>query len=294
MLLDYIKGNIFLMILGVIVIAATIFVGIDVIKKQQEINKYQSEVTDIQSKAKSFTKFPYELSAANEERARENAEGAQAALDQALVNINRRYGLNTEVPRTMSPLAVRQLLRQESKRMENKLRHKEIKVAGSLGDFTFAPFMDNDFFPTSEEILLILRQVDIMNEIVELLSESGVASVTRINRGSLKPIRLDLYSYIEYEIDVEGDYDKVIRLLNSLHDAEYFFVVRDVDVMEQGDQVSALLNTTRGDRRTIIDPATGQEVPRYLPQADRIAFKEPAMVDVKITIEYYEFHDREG
>ena len=333
MILDFIKGNLFLAVFAVICLALTAVAGWDTISKQSKVNQYKKQVEEVRSSARAFAKFKWMLSPKNEDKAKANASMAKENFAATLKKIVDRYNVKPQSDSDMTPGQVKNLIRRRSLVMENKLRGENIEIPESLKNFTFAPYLGSKVFPNPREISMIMRQLEIMDEVVNLLAGSGIAQVTAINRDELEPTSMDLHSYIEFKVKLVGEHASIVHFLNSLHDSKYFFVLRKIDIQEATNSLSDLNDrtsdrtsdrTTGGmtDRMTggMTDRMTGGMTDRMtggrkirdvgrvddsepdsesslvnqLQQHDRIVFMKYPLLQAELLLAYYEFHDREG
>jgi hypothetical protein len=172
--------------------------------------------------------------------------------------------------------------------------------------------MGQDVLPGPDEIPLILRNLEIAQELVYLLSQAQVQSVDEFSRqAELEPVERGLYSYISFGIRVGGTVESVRIFLNSLNQASYFFIVRSVNVKTPGADLrgptsaSATESATEdrdspgAGRGRTVEPGTGQSgtgasaQQAYLPKRDRVLFSEQRVVVAEIAVDYVEFHIKE-
>jgi len=327
MVLDFIKGNLFLAVFAVFCIALTAVAGWDTISKQSKVNQYKKQVEEVRDSATAFAKFKWMLSPKNEAKAKANASMAKESFAATLEKIADRYNVKPQPDSDMTPGQVKSWIRRRSLVMENKLRGENIEIPESLKNFTFAPYLASTVFPNAREIFMIMEQLEIMDELVNLLAGSGIAQVTAIDRDKLEPTSMDLHSYIEFKIDLVGEHASIVHFLNSLHDSKHFFVLRKIDIEETTNSLSDLSDRTSdrtsdktsdktsdrmtdrmtdrtNDRMTggrkIRDVGRGDEsdsessLVNQLQQHDRIFFMKYPLLHAKLLLAYYEFHDREG
>ena len=333
MIVDFVKGNLFLAVFGVICLGLTAVAGWDTISKQSKVNQYKEQVEEVRASARAFTKFEWMLSPKNENVAKSNAEMAEKNFTATLSEIVDRYNVQPQSDPDMTPGQVKNLIARRSRVMENKLRGENIEIPESLKDFTFGPYRARDVFPNPRQIFMIVKQLEIMDELVNLLAGSEVTQVTTINRDELEPTSMDLHSYVEFEIDMVGKHASIVHFLNSLHSSKYFFVLRKIDIEAVADSLSDLSNKTtdkttdrmndrmpdrmndrmndrmpdrmndrmNSARRTrdvgkVDDSESDPEssLINQLQQHDRIVFMKYPLLQAKILLAYYEFHDREG
>jgi len=244
MILDFIKGNLFLTVFAVISLGLTAVAGWDTISKQSKVNQYKKQVEEVRASARAFAKFKWMLSPKNEAKAKANATMAKENFAATLKKIDYRYNVKPQSDSDMTSGQVKNLIRRRSLVMENKLRGENIEIPESLKNFTFAPYLASTIFPNAREISMIMQQLEIMDELVNLLAGSGIAQVTAINRDELEPTSMDLHSYIEFKVDLVGEHASIVHFLNSLHDSKYFFVLRKIDIQEATNSLSDLSDRT--------------------------------------------------
>ena len=341
MIVDFIKGNLVLTIFAVISLAITAVAGWDTISKQSKVNQYTKQVEEVRASARAFTKFKWKLSPKNADIAEANAVMARENFEATLDKIVERYNVKPQSDSGMTSGQVKNLIGRRSRVMENKLRGENIEIPENLKNFTFAPYLASTVFPNSREIAMIMKQLEVMDELVNLLAGSGIAEVTGINREELELTTVDLHSYVELEIDMVGEHPSIVHFLNSLHDSKYFFVLRKIEITEvancladlgdqtsdqtndqtsgriggriggrmdgrTGDRIGARMNNKRSNKRAGTrkirddvgandsEPDSESALANQLQQHDRIVFMEYPLLQAKLLLAYYEFHDREG
>ena len=116
-----------------------------------------------------------------------------------------------------------------------------------------------------------------------LISQSQLKKLEAFNRlNDVKMEKRDLYDFMPFSLKVTGTVDTLKTFLNSLHEARFYFMVRDIDF-----SVSRVQELPQPG-----GPRSGK--PEPLPKNKRLAYSnEPPTVRADIILDYFEFHDKE-
>ncbi len=279
--MEVIKKHIFWIVLCAVLVIGTVAAGLIIANFNNQIGKYQEEVNKIVEAEKSFITSSYALSEENKRQASQNAETTNNQFRQLIKDLTEKYP-PPHINSDMSALKFKVHLRQECIKLENVLRSEEVSLPSSLQYFSYDRYMQPDVLPDSAEITLILKQYDIIQEIVYLISHSGINELQELIRmNDLSLINRDLYSFMPFRLKLTGNLKSVTRFINSLLDAKYFFAVRSMDLNINESQLNP--NPTLVGTRKI----------QNLPKHQRLAYSTEAQLTVNIILDYFEFHKQE-
>jgi hypothetical protein len=308
--MDFLKRNIGMTIVSGIGLALSIGCIVIIVKTHKEAAQFQQQVIDIKQSLEKFQRTQFALTQGNVEVANANSELAKRKYEEFMQSLSQRRAKDDLG--SFSRLGAKNHLTKICTKMENQLRSSDITVQDSQTSFSFGQWMGQDVLPGPDEIPLILRNLEIAQELVYLLSQAQVQSVDEFSRqAELEPVERGLYSYISFGIRVGGTVESVRIFLNSLNQASYFFIVRSVNVKTPGADLrgptsaSATESATEdrdspgAGRGRTVEPGTGQSgtgasaQQAYLPKRDRVLFSEQRVVVAEIAVDYVEFHIKE-
>jgi hypothetical protein len=153
-------------------------------------------------------------------------------------------GLMTKVSEVFPPLNIKDMKGVEVKNeldaayKEMNLALSEGRVENAVASFGFEEFEKR--IPNSEERKMVLRQLRVVQAMVGVVAESGLASLESIERPvDLPMLQHDLFEYYSFKIGVAGEMESIRRLLNGLHTAKLCLVVRNVQFQIEPPPMSA-------------------------------------------------------
>ena len=279
--MEFLKKNLFLTILIAIVLVATIAMSVLIKNFSENVKKQEKEVELIIKAEKGFANSPYALVQENVTQAEANYKMIAENFAGLIKTLNEKYPA-PEVNADMTALKFKNFLRQVCIRMENLLRSGDIWMPDALKYFTYDQYMKPDVLPKNAEIKQVLKQLEIIQEVVYLVSQSQVNKLLDLKRlNDLKFVKRDLYDYMRFRLVVSGNVEAIQRLLNSFHEAKYFILVKGLSL-----KADPIKQNSKGGSRS-------QGAQKVLSQYTRPVYAQDAKVTADISLNYFVFHDKE-
>lgn len=280
--MELVKRYLFLIVTAAVTVLITGIAAVIIKGRIAEKEKFRVEVDHIVEAEKSFTASEYALNADNVTKAQERLSKADQKFGELIAQLSEKYPLPVVVT-DMTPPKFKRHLPQVCIKMENMLRGEDVWIPDSLKYFTYDNYMKPDMLPSAEEVTAILKQLEVVQELVYLVSQSQVKQMTTFERlNDYKLIDRDLYDFMPFSVTLVGNLKSIQRFLNSLHDARFFLMVRTLDL-----EVAPI---KRND-----PPGKGREgTEELLPKNKRLVYDDdPPDLKVKVVVDYFEFHDKE-
>jgi hypothetical protein len=300
--MDFLKKNMGMTIVSAIGLALSIGCIIVIVQTHKDAAQFQQQVVDIKQSLEKFQRTQFALTQGNVDIANANSELVNKNYVEFMQELEKRRAKDDLG--SFSRLGAKNHLTKICTKMENQLRSSDITVKDGQTSFSFGAWMGQDVLPAPEEIPLILRNLEIAQELVYLLSQAQIQEVEEFSRQlELAPVERDLYDFISFGIRMTGTLESVRTFLNSLNQASYFFIVRSVSVgtPEAGLRgPNAARTTDEGgageggrDPRLTETGAPTTPVRTFLPKRERVLFEEQRIVTAEIAVDYVEFHVKE-
>lgn len=278
--MDILKKNIFLVVLSLIVLISAIIAGVVVAGYNKQIAMYEKDVKLIIEAEKSFVTSRYALTKDSVNQAEHNYLIAEEKFNDVIAELNEKFP-RPNISSDMTSLKFKKFLRQTCIRMENLIRGENIRMPDNLQWFSYDKYMAPDVLPNKDEIDMILNQLEIVQEIVYIISQSEIEELGNFRRpDALKMTQRDLYNFMPFILTVTGNLKGIQGFLNSLHDAKYLFIARDVSILTNEPTRNAVPNFS--DKKNVA-----------LPKHERIVYSQEAKVKAQILIDYLEFPVKE-
>lgn len=273
--MEFLKKNLFLTILIVIVLAITVVMGVLIKNLSEKINKQEKEVKTIIKSEKGFATSPHALTQENVAQSEANYNTLAENFAGLIVTLNEKYPA-PEVNADMTALKFKNFLRQVCIRMENLLRSGDIWIPSSLKYFTYDEYMKPDVLPNSRQIKQILKQLEIVQEIVYLVSQSQINKLLELKRlNGLNFVKGDLYNYMQFRLTLSGNVESIQQFLNSIHEAKYFIMVKNISL-----KAEPIKQKSRGSGKAN----------KVLSKHKRSVYAGDAKIKADISLNYFVFH----
>lgn len=264
-----------------VLIISTTVLGIIMNNLHKEVEKYEKDVRLIIESEKSFANSPYALTTANVNQTEANYQIAVKSFQGLITRLNERYPA-PEVNANMTALKFKNYLRQVCIRVENLLRSGDIWMPDALKYFTYDKYMKPDVLPNNGEIKLIMKQLEIVQEIMYLVSQCQVNKLLDFKRlNDLELVRRELYDYMPFSLTLTGSVESIQRFLNSLNEAKYFIMVSSLDIKA----------APISQNKPPVNQA--QQEKRILNKQARLVYAKKAEVKASILLDYFVFHDKD-
>ena len=254
----------------------TVVGGYFIFTTWQKADKSEAEVAAIKDKMITFTKADHPLKLSTVDQAKANSEAASKAYNDMLAILVKKTAIAGADADKIDPIGAKNRIEKGCTKMENMLNGAGVEFSADMRQFTFGPFMNANRLPRREEIPLLLKNLEIVQELVYLISSSGVTQLSSMSRSeSLDPSRRDLFNYISFNVTVSGDADSVRQLVNTLQAGKtYYYFVK---------AMTLTANTKLADNGA--DSVVGRS------KLDRLALKQSQQITVGLQIDYIEFHE---
>ena len=281
--MKFVKDNLFLVILGTVMFIITVAGGYLIFTTAKKASDFEQQVGDIKNQLDAFTKSEYTLQPTSVTKAEKNRQVAEAAYKALLDDLVKKTAVPPADATSISPIAAKNRIEKACTKMEGMLAGNSVQYDPGMRHFTFGSFMDANRLPKKEEIPLILRNQEIVQELIYLVSTSNVQTFHSISReDTLEANRRDLFNYIPFSLSVTGELEDVQRLVNSFNNATYYYFVRAVTLSSDGGLADGVAPDGAAD-----GPASSKK------KVERLLRKSPTMVTATLQVDYIEFHDKE-
>ncbi len=276
--MELIKKNLFLVISVVVMIILSVIASVIIRSYHKDIDKYAEQVKNIVEAEKSFVTSPYALTTDNVLQVEKNYEGTVAKFREMIDKLNERYP-SPEVNSDMTPLKFKLYLRQVCIKMENLLRGEDVALPDSLKWFSFDRYMQPDVLPNNEEIKSILNQLEIIQELIYIISQSEVKSLDRFSRSDdINLTERKLYGFMPFTLSLSGNVNSIRRFMNLIPEARYFYMVRNLDLEASEPRMNDAPDVKRN---------------KLTPKHERLLYSAETIVKVDFVVDYFEFQDKE-
>jgi len=160
----------------------------------------------------------------NLEIVRDNLETARSQLRRLQKELAGRSQLNIS---EMASDETKVYLDRKVREMEALLEDNNVEFAEVARDFSFGPVIQSTGLPEqSVEVPALLRQMAVVERIVELIADSGIMEVTELSRpAGIREIRQDDYTVNRFELRITGSLESVKKLVNSIHEDQRFYFI---------------------------------------------------------------------
>lgn len=297
--MDFIKRNMFLVILGSVVIIGTAVLMVMIFESLAGFKERKKRVEEISRDEEKFKNRSYKLDKGNFDIAENNRKLVQGALDDLQEELRETYTMIDFSNHDMTPVKFKESLRNRTEVMHQVLQISQINVPGNMRNFGFDNFLQPAVIPSHEQIAAVTKQLQIYDEIVDILSRSNVKDVKvwAFKGDNWNPAPLvhqvhneNLYQYYRYEMSVTASVPDLQVLLKNFNDSSFCFVIRWMSVGTADDSVGKIAGAAGSAAPTVpvaTDGGNSQIVES--PKSSRVIFTDFAPVTMSIAIDYIEF-----
>ena len=242
--MNFIKRNKLLVALASVALVVAILLGAMLFKRATAAAEFENKV---QQQKKFFQKIKDQKIAVTQKNLKlldSNVDKTKEQLKQLQTKLWQKTHINT---RNLNRVNTKNTLREEVINMRNKLEKRGITVAESASGFSFGNILQGDTLPEEKEVPVILKQVKIINEIVDILAEHYINSVQNIERPfGLKLDKREFFNIIPITLNITGDSKAIRQVVTSLQqDSDYVFVVETIKF------------TTSNQAKTLMEQSSG-------------------------------------
>jgi hypothetical protein len=297
---DIIKRNWLIVVITLVtlavnggLVAMSFVMGGKVAKERKSLEAKRLEVEKMK-------KYQYGMTEANKALALKNASTAWEYYNKAFDQVVSKYGVAIHKPALANnPPQVVRFVRERCRSMKRELKgNNNIELGGDVENFTFKEIRTGDDLPPLDDVPFIVKNIIVVDAIVEVLSNSGITHLQELTRSELRVKDSgDVYKYLTFNITVKGNFDSIRNCVNGLHNGKFLFIARKVD-MSAEDIVNSLGKADgssvreSGDAgRDSMDPSGPKRTNPASVGASkeaRIAFKKMASITANIEFDYVE------
>ena len=231
--------------------------------------------------------------------AMENRTRSVQALNGFLAGLAENYGF--PAVKMMKGLTCVADLQDAIVNWNRELTQKGVAVLAEAQDFSYGPVFKSITPPNENDTERLLKQKKMINEIVRILGETGSGiQLVRLERQgdpavAAAPLKDGVYRVEAFELGVQGSYDSLVKLCNSLQrEANGIFIVRSLDVQAQPQGVEGDAAAEKGASAKTADnlhpgrQPVGRPASELSEKEGRIAFK-PYQVRALLSLDVVEF-----
>lgn len=236
--MDILKRHLDMVIIGSSVIVLTLLLLVLIIKTTRQVKELEVTVQEIQNRENDFLKLKYKLDPKNVRLAMENRDLAESSLKKLREQLADHYRILDFTNSSSTPVEFKRNLQNRTEGMCKTLDvHKIDYPRAQLKTFGFDYFLGATVIPNANDIALVHKQLAIYEELIQIISRSGVRSINRLQyRGDAKsPVATDrdLYNFFTYDLQIVGDVNSIQRFTKELNESELLFVVRWSNLMSK-------------------------------------------------------------
>lgn len=314
--MDIIKRNMFSVILGAFVVVGTGVMIFLIVSSLTEFKQKRTRVEEITKLENQFKSRPYKLDKSSYDIAEANKGKIQVALNDLQTGLRDRYTTIDFSNHQMTAVKFKENLQNRSEVMHQVLRISNVTVPASLNYFGFDHFLKPQVIPVHEQIAAVIKQLQIYDEMVEILSRSDVKKVdTWVFKGQVNNPEPEvrevnnesLYQFFSYEMSVTASVPALQKFLVNLNQSSYCFIVRWMSVGSSMNSITTIagavgsgasMGAVRPGGGNVTAPGSGEEQPVEAPtpttgssKGQRVIFTSFAPVHMNLAIDYIEFLD---
>lgn len=249
--MEILARNKFLVVLGSVVLAATILLIILIAKSLSDFKEAAQTVQKYTDDESTFNRRKYKLDRTNFEIAERNELAVSTALKQLNLDIADSYDTIDFSDHDKQPVRFKEELRNSTDVFSKVLSLNNVTMPGGFQQFGFADYMRSEVIPSHDQIAAVSKQLQIYDEFVEIIHTSGIQRVNlwKLNSDiwTLQPVVKEvqsenLYSYYSYEFSVTAPVPNLQTFLQNLTNSRYCFVVRWMSTNSSMNSVSIISN----------------------------------------------------
>ncbi len=222
--MDVLKRNLglFAFCLASVVLAMVLLVMTQ--RHVSQASEYEKQVAELETFFGNLRRLPVSATESNVQVMEANYEQISNRLERVRGILWRRSNIPV---RQYTGVECKNILREETLRMRNLLEGHGIVVAPAVSGFSFESILAADALPSQQEVPVILKQLEIVKEIVRLTDVAGVFQLTNLERTmGLQSHAAGMYNVVPFKMTVAGPLRDVKELVTMLQkNSGYVFYV---------------------------------------------------------------------
>ncbi len=221
--MDFIKRNLGLLAFLLVSLVVAGFLLLGIFRARRDLVARRKEVAADQEWLKNSGDLKIALTPENVDMARKNHEVAQKKLTELRRWLWQKFSIPSQ---TTTAVECLRMIKSECLAMHQLLKSKDIGLAQSCAYLSFGTKVTD--LPGAEEVPVILKQLQVVHEIVRVVSTSYVTQIQDLRRLTDTTIlEREDYDLIPFQIVVVGELPRIRLFVNQLQQkARYYFMVR--------------------------------------------------------------------
>ena len=324
---EFLKKSLVIIVAGVVTLLASVLLLWLVSGWNKHYDKLKDDVSALAGEEQEIRRAPSKLSPANQLAARTNGERADVLVNDLTTELQNAFIAPDYTRENLSPIKLKEQLNSKCGVLGRQLAGRGVQFPASLSNFTFDAYVAAEYLANPNDIPLIRKHLDIVDELVQRVAASEIKSLDALVRrdGGLALQSSDLYDWSRYSIQATGDIVQVQKLINSLTNSRMCFIIQQV-MISTPDRTKSLSypnpaeptptpgstndgmmpgpdGMMPGPGGMMPGPGAGKGAPtvkpptpaaakgekQLLPIGQRIAFLELATLKVSLQVDYVEF-----
>lgn len=287
--MDVVKKHLFLIVSAILAVVMAAVGGYFIYITQQDVAKWRTKVNEMQEALKQFRAEQYSLTPQNVEQAEANHKIAEQKFGELIETLTKFSVPEDETRAELTPVRAKSQIKDICTQMENQLRGEEIAIPAGLSSFTFGEYMRPSVMPTSEEIPMLFKHIEIVQELIYLVAQASPKRLDAFARGGdeLALVKRDFYSYISFNVTMTGSPESIRRFMQSLPNSRYVFLIRSLTTSGEAGTADSAAETSGDVAGDVAGDGGGKT------KAARLVYSRSPTVKAVFSLDYVEFHTKE-
>jgi hypothetical protein len=233
--MEILKRNLGLMLFLVISLMTAAALIVFTKQHADAVRKSQNEFEEVKNFVSSLRQQKIAITEENYQTARKNSELASKKLKELRKTLVERSLLETE---PMSSVQFKNHLVSKTREMLKMLTQSNVRVAEAATGFSFsAPLQSSTLPDQTVEVPVLSRQLLMAEELVRLISDSGVRELLDMQRvAGMGSVELEEYTVTRFELQVVGNLSSVKQFITDLQlNSKYFLYIPSVSIVADSD-----------------------------------------------------------
>ncbi len=199
------------------------------------VRKSQNEFEEVKNFVSTLRQQKIAITEENYQTARENSQLASKKLQELKKTLIERSLLETE---PMSSVQFKNHLVSKTREMLKLLTQSNVRVADTAAGFSFSEPLQSSTLPDQTvEVPALSRQLLMAEELVRLISESGIRELRDMQRvAGMGSVELEDYTVTRFKLQVVGSLSSVKQFITDLQlNSKYFLYVPSVSLVADSD-----------------------------------------------------------
>ena len=238
--MNFIRRNIGIVIFCLLAAVVAVFLAFLIQRQATQAAEFQGRVEEQRNFFRDIKRRDVPVNQANLEIIKENHD----LIEEKLIDLQNVLWNRTRISvEPVSGIEAKNQLIQATRNMQRFLEENGTIVSDDAANFSFAHVLEVEALPDREtEVPILLKQLQLIREIVQLAGESGISRLVRLNRPmGLEFEERQFFRFIPFEIVVEGQVNSVKSFVTKLQeDSAYLFAVQH-SIISSGNEAGQLL-----------------------------------------------------